>query len=56
MLHAKERGADEIHVLAGLGRRWDHSLVNLMLAAQAELKDIEVIFWHGVQRLMLRPR
>ena len=53
MLHAKERGADVIHVLAGLGRRWDHSLVNLLLAAQAELKDIEVIFWHGVQRLML---
>lgn len=53
LLHAKERGADEIHVLAGLGRRWDHSLVNLLLAALPELAQVEVNFWHGVQRLVL---
>lgn len=55
VLHAKEAGADEVTVLAGLGRRWDHSLANLLLAAQPRFARLQITFLQGEQRLhMLR--
>lgn len=53
LLAAKEGGADEIVVLAGLGRRWDHSLANLLLAALPDFADTQVNFLHGAQQLVL---
>jgi thiamine pyrophosphokinase len=51
VLHAKETGADEVTVLAGLGRRWDHSLANLLLAAQPQFAQLQIAFLQGEQRL-----
>ncbi|MCW5875480.1 MAG: thiamine diphosphokinase [Anaerolineales bacterium] len=48
---AREAGVNEIIVLAGLGGRWDHSLANLLLAAQAQFADLPIVFLHGGQRL-----
>ncbi|MEX1071804.1 MAG: thiamine diphosphokinase [Anaerolineales bacterium] len=53
LAHAKQAGANEIVVLAGLGRRWDHSLANLMLAAQPQYAQVVVSFLHGEQRLQI---
>ncbi len=50
---AKKRGAEQIYVLGGLGRRWDHSFANLMLTAQPGLRDLRITFLHGAQRLFL---
>lgn len=49
--HAIHVGADEVVILGGLGRRWDHSLANLLLAAQPQFADIRVSFIQGEQRL-----
>lgn len=49
--HAAHAGADEVVILGGLGRRWDHSLANLLLAAQPHFADIRVSFIEGAQRL-----
>jgi thiamine pyrophosphokinase len=51
LLHAKAAGAEKITVLAALGRRWDHSVANLMLAAEKNLVDLAIEFLHGEQRL-----
>jgi len=51
VLHAKQAGAVEITVLAGLGRRWDHSLANLLLAAQPQFAQLQITFLQGEQRL-----
>ncbi len=49
--HAIRAGADEVVILGGLGRRWDHSLANLLLAAQPQFADIRICFIQGEQRL-----
>lgn len=53
LLHAKKVGAGEAYVLGALGRRWDHSLANLLLAAHPELADLQIVFLHGTQQLFL---
>lgn len=51
VLHAKEADANDIMVFAGLGRRWDHSLANLLLAAQPQFDSLHITFFQGEQRL-----
>lgn len=53
LLHALKVGASEIYVLGALGRRWDHSLANLLLAAHPELAELQIVFLHGDQQLFL---
>lgn len=53
LLYAKDRGAKEITILAGLGRRWDHSLSNLQLLAHPEFAELRITYFHGEQRLFL---
>lgn len=49
--HAQAAGATDVTVLAGLGRRWDHSLANLFLAALPQFADLRFSFLQGEQRL-----
>jgi thiamine pyrophosphokinase len=51
LLHAKAQQAKTATVLGGLGRRWDHSLANLLLTAQPQFADLKVVFLDGMQRL-----
>ncbi|TAK12287.1 MAG: thiamine diphosphokinase [Anaerolineae bacterium] len=53
LLLAKERMADEVLVLGGLGNRWDMSLANLLLAAYPPLAGLHITFWEDGQRLFL---
>jgi thiamine pyrophosphokinase len=53
LLHAAEAGAERIEVLGGLGRRWDHSLANLLLPALPQLAACAIRFLHGTQTLFL---
>lgn len=53
LLHAEEMGARAIYVLGALGRRWDHSLANLLLAAHPRLAGLRILFLHGEQQLFL---
>jgi thiamine pyrophosphokinase len=53
LLHARAAGATRIEVLGGLGRRWDHSLANLLLAADPRFADLPITFLHGEQRLFI---
>jgi thiamine pyrophosphokinase len=51
IMHAKEVGASQVTMLAALGRRWDHSMANLLMAAQTEFAEMDIVFLHGVERL-----
>lgn len=51
LLHAQQAGAAAVTVVGGLGRRWDHSLANLLLAADARFASLPITFLHGPQRL-----
>ena len=53
LLHAKQVGALEILVLAGLGRRWDHTFANLLLAAHTQFSGQRILFLDGEQRLFV---
>ena len=53
MLYAKGVGAEKILVLGGLGRRWDHSFANLLLAVHPQFDGQEILFLHGNQRLQV---
>ena len=48
--HAVKVGAEEIFVLGALGRRWDHSLANLLLASHPDFADVSLVFLHGEQQ------
>lgn len=48
---ALRAGARQTLVLAGLGGRWDHSLANLLLAAQGQFAELAILFLHADQRL-----
>ena len=50
---AQARGATQLWVLAALGRRWDHSFANLMLAAREDFRQLAITYLHGPQRLFL---
>jgi len=51
LLLAVERGADELLVLGGLGKRCDQSLANLLLAAHPGLAGVGLTFLEGDQRV-----
>lgn len=51
LLHAQSAGASTVSVIGGLGRRWDHSLANLLLAADARFAQLPITFLHGEQQL-----
>jgi thiamine pyrophosphokinase len=53
LLYAAQAGANEIRVLAGLGRRWDHSIANLLLVAQDQFASLRILFLDGEQRLFV---
>ncbi len=53
LLHARDAGATQITVFAALGGRWDHSLANLLLAAQPAFSDMHILFVHGEERLFV---
>jgi thiamine pyrophosphokinase len=53
LLYAAQAGANGIQVLAGLGRRWDHSIANLLLAAQGQFSSLHILFLDGEQRLFV---
>jgi len=56
LLQAKERGAEEILVVAALGRRWDQTLANLLLPAGQTFKDVSIRLVDGCQEILLvRP-
>lgn len=53
LVEAQEAGATQVTVLAALGRRWDHSLANILLATQTQFAEMAIEFLHGEQRLFL---
>lgn len=53
LLRAQGVGATRVSVLGGLGRRWDHSLANLLLAADGRFAGLPITFLHGEQTLFV---
>lgn len=53
LLHARRLGAKEILILAGLGRRWDQTLANILLPAYHRLTSLSIAFWEAGQWLYL---
>jgi len=53
LLEAQKNGVEEVHIVAALGRRWDHSLINLMLPANEAFRGLKIEFLHGVERIFL---
>jgi thiamine pyrophosphokinase len=51
MLHAVDLGADEIVVFGGFGKRWDHTLANLLLSLHPQMVDVSCVFVDGGQRI-----
>jgi thiamine pyrophosphokinase len=49
LLEAQKRGADRVLVLAGLGKRWDQSLANILLPAA--FADLQISLVDGRQEL-----
>jgi thiamine pyrophosphokinase len=53
LLHAKEKGMEEILILGGLGGRWDQTLANILLPAYGKLAGLSISFWDDGQWLYL---
>jgi thiamine pyrophosphokinase len=53
LLQAKKLGAKEVAVIAALGRRWDQSLANILLAANPQFKEMQIEFLHAEEKLFL---
>ena len=53
LVYAKEAGATQIAVLGGLGKRWDHSIANLLLLANPQFNGLDIVFVHGEQKLFV---
>jgi thiamine pyrophosphokinase len=51
--YAERREAGEIWVYAALGARWDHTLVNLLLPAAADLQKSRIVLIDGPQEIRL---
>lgn len=43
--HAKKANSKEVVILGGLGKRWDHSLANIMLTANEQYLDLNISFY-----------
>lgn len=50
---AQERGADEVVVVAALGNRWDHTLVNVLLPAEQAFAGLKISLVDGPQEMLL---
>lgn len=56
LLEARDRGAQDVVVLGGVGSRWDQSIANLLLAAHPNWSDVRIRFATGPQQAeVLRP-
>jgi thiamine pyrophosphokinase len=53
LVYAKEAGATQVTVLGGLGKRWDHSIANLLLLANPQFIGTDIVFIHGDQDLFV---
>jgi thiamine pyrophosphokinase len=53
LIYAREAGATQIAVLGGLGKRWDHSIANLLLLANPQFNVLDIVFIHGDQDLFV---
>jgi thiamine pyrophosphokinase len=51
--YARQRGADEILVLAALGGRWDQTLANVLLPAAKEFASLNIRLVDGAQEISL---
>jgi thiamine pyrophosphokinase len=51
MQHARQRGADEILVLAALGGRWDQTLANVLLPTSDEFALLPIRLIDGAQEI-----
>jgi thiamine pyrophosphokinase len=47
LLYAKEKGAEAVLILGGLGGRWDQTIANLLLPAYERLADLDISLWDG---------
>ena len=56
LLHAKERGAEQIVVIGAMGGRMDMSISNILLLAHPTLDHCHIEVWHGDQTgWLIRP-
>ena len=56
LLHAVDRGAQEIYILGAVGGRLDMTLSNIYLLAHPRLQGLKVRIWHGEQTAwLIRP-
>jgi thiamine pyrophosphokinase len=53
LLYAKEKGAQDVLILGGLGGRWDQTLANILLPAYEKLAGLSISFWDDGQWLYL---
>ena len=53
LLHSLSLEIEQIIILGGLGRRWDHSLANLLLPALPALDSLNISFWEEGQWIYL---
>lgn len=51
--YARQRGAEEVLVLAALGLRWDQTLANMLLPASTDLAGLRISLIDGQQEIML---
>ena len=53
LLHSLTVDVGEVVILGGLGKRWDHSLANLLLPALPALEGLKISFWESGQWIYL---
>jgi thiamine pyrophosphokinase len=51
--HARQRGAEQVLVLAALGGRWDQTLANVLLPAANQFADLPIHLLDGNQEISL---
>jgi thiamine pyrophosphokinase len=57
LLHALEKGVDEVAILGALGKRWDQTLANILLPASADFANLVIRLLDGSQEVnLLRSR
>jgi thiamine pyrophosphokinase len=53
LLHARDKGAKRILVLAALGNRWDQTLANLLMPASDSFSKVDIRLLDGPQEIFL---